>query len=83
MAQFTVTVSDAELKALEWDILDIQTWVDNALHNKARRCIDSVVEEYSDKQARKMSVSEKETFILITDIPTAAERQAELESIPK
>lgn len=80
MAQFIVTVSDAQLKALEWGIVDVQEWVNNALHNKARRCIDTIVEEHSEYQPKKLTVAQKEQIVLDTPLQTAAQKQAALEA---
>ena len=59
MTDFTVSLSDEEVKALEWDIADVQEWFENAIKNKARQCIDALVELHSDKQAGKISKAEK------------------------
>lgn len=42
MAQYTVIISDEEEKALLTDMVSIQDWLDNAVHNKARQCVDVV-----------------------------------------
>ena len=42
--QYTITLSDEEEKALLTDMMSIQEWIDNAIHNKARQCIDTVCE---------------------------------------
>jgi len=42
MITVSVQISDEEQKALEWDIVSLQEWADNALHNKARRCADEI-----------------------------------------
>jgi len=78
--ELKTTFSDAEKKALEWDIVDLQEWFDNFLHHKASRCIDRIVLEHSDKQPSKLTLAEKEQIVLNTPLKTAAERQAELEA---
>lgn len=80
MSQFTVTVSVAQQKALEWDIKDIQEWVDNALHNKARQCIDLIVKEHSDYQPDKLTVAQKEQIVTDANIQSTAKRQAAFEA---
>ena len=75
--ELKTTFSDAEVKALEWDIVSLQEWFDNFLHHKASRCIDRIVLEHSDKQPNKLSLAEKEQIVLDTPLKTAAERQAE------
>lgn len=45
MAQYTVTLSPEEEKALLTDMISIQDWLSNAIHNKARQCIDAMENE--------------------------------------
>ena len=73
-------LSNAEVKALLWDILDLNLWVQNALKNKARQCIDKIVEENSDKQPKKLTVADKEQIILTADIERALKRQKKFEA---
>lgn len=79
MAKYTVELSPEEEKALLTDMLLIQDWLNNAIHNKARQCIDAVVEEYSDKQPKKITEAEKYAIVREAEVKTAAERQAEFE----
>jgi len=39
MHEYTVRVSDAEKKALESDVVSLQDWLNNMIHQKARRLI--------------------------------------------
>lgn len=50
MGQFTVTLTEGEEKALLTDMISIQEWLCNALHNKARQCVDKVCEEALNDQ---------------------------------
>lgn len=79
MGEYTVTLSPEEEKALLTDIVSIQEWLDNAIHNKARQCIDRVVLEYSDKQPVKLPLEKKLAIVKATKVKTAAQRQAEEE----
>lgn len=79
MAQYTITISDEEEKALLTDMISIQTWIDNAIHNKARQCIDKIIEDYSDKQPKKISMVERNQIVRKAKVKTAAERNAESE----
>ena len=63
MRQYTVEITEEEFKALEATILDIQEWTQHAIKNKARKCIDRLVEEYSDKNLKKMSLDDKLEFV--------------------
>lgn len=72
MPTFTVEVSNEELKALEWDIADVQEWIQNAISNKARKMIDRAVETYTDKQPSKLSWEDKLTTVSGLDLPRAS-----------
>lgn len=74
MKQYTVTLSNEEEKALLVDVVSIQEWLDNAIHNKARQCIDKVVREYSDKQPSKITNQEKNLIVRAAKVETAIER---------
>ena len=43
MPEHTITVTDEELKALTWDIVDPPAWLDNLVHEKARKCADAII----------------------------------------
>ncbi len=80
MPDYTVTVSDEEEKALLTDMISIQDWLDNAIHNKARQCIDVIVEQHSDRQAKKLPPDEKLRVVREAKVESAAERQAKFEA---
>jgi hypothetical protein len=40
---YTITLNDAEVKALEHVVLDAQEWIQNAAKNRARISIDEIV----------------------------------------
>ena len=81
MGQYTVTLSAEEEKALLTDMISIQEWLDNAIHNKARQCIDAILWEYSNRNPNKMSSGEKGQLITSLALETAAERQAKSEPL--
>lgn len=74
MPTFTVTVSDEELKALEWDIYDVQAHIQNAISEKARRVMDTLVLQNTDKNPKKISKAEKECIIEGLTLGTAKQR---------
>lgn len=80
MRQFVVEINDAEEKALLTDMISIQDWIDNVIHNKARQCIDDIVEEVTDKRAKKVPVEEKLQIVGDAEVESAAERNARLEA---
>lgn len=74
MPQFTVIVSEEELKALEWDIYDVQEWIQNAISEKARRAIDILVEQKTDRNPRKVTLDGKLALVRAMTLETAKER---------
>jgi len=72
--EFIVIVSDEELKALEWDIYDVQDWIQNAISEKTRRTMDILIEKHTDKNPKKVSKTDKEAMIQSLKLETAKER---------
>jgi len=83
MATYTITLSDAEDKALGFVALSQQEWIDNAVHNRCRIAIEEIVAaEVQRLLADGETISgSKEDIVLAAPIKTAAERQAELEQL--
>lgn len=79
MPKFTVVVSDEDLKALEWDIYNVQEWIQNAISEKARRTVDILVEQNTDKNPRKIPRAEKEKIIRRLVLETAKEKTDRME----
>ena len=79
MKEFVITVSNEELKALEWDIYDVQAHFQNAINEKARRVINRLIEQHSDKNPKKISQDERKAIIQSLDLETAKERNARIE----
>lgn len=81
--QYTVTLSDAEDKALAVVAFSQQEWIDNAVHNRCRIAIEEIV---TAEVQRKLDAGEqitgtKEDIVLSAPIKTLAERQVELEQL--
>jgi len=81
---YTVSISDAEKKALEYIALSVQDWIDNAVDNRARIAIDEI---YNAEVARMTAdpditsiPADKDAVVLAADIKSAATRQAEAEA---
>ncbi len=82
MATYTITLSDAEDKALHIVALSAQDWIDNAVHERCRIAIDEIV---NTEVQRKLAIGEsisgsKEDIVNAADIESAAERQARVEA---
>ena len=82
MATYTITLSDAEDKALHVVALSAQDWIDNAVHERARIAIDEIVNaEVQRKLAAGQPITgSKEDIVIAADIESAAERQARAEA---
>jgi hypothetical protein len=82
MATYTITLSDAEDKALGVVALSQQDWIDNAVHERARIAIDEIV---NAEVQRKLAAGEpitgsKEDIVMAANIESAAQRQARVEA---
>ena len=82
MATYTITLSDAEDKALHVVALSAQDWIDNAVHERCRIAIDEIVNaEVQRKLAAGESITgSKEDIINAANIESAAQRQARIEA---
>ena len=82
MATYTITLSDAEDKALHVVALSAQDWIDNAVHERCRIAIDEIVNaEVQRKLAAGESITgSKEDIVNAANIESAAERQARIEA---
>jgi len=84
MATYTITLTDAEDKALRYVAFDPQDWIDNAVHNRCRQAVDQIYTEEVERMTNDSSVesipANKEQVVLAAEIQSAAERQAQSES---
>lgn len=82
MATYTITLSDAEDKALHVVALSAQDWIDNAVHERCRIAIDEIVAaEVARITAIGGTISgTKEDIVNAADVETAAERNARLQA---
>ena len=82
MATYTITLSDAEDKALKSVAVSAQDWIDNAVHERCRIAIDEIV---NAEVQRKLAAGEpitgsKEDIVMAANIESVAERNARLEA---
>ena len=80
---YTVTLSDAEDKALGYVAASQQEWIDNAAHERCRRAIEEIV---AMEIQRKLDAGEtisgsKEDIVMTANIKSATERNAEIRTI--
>jgi hypothetical protein len=82
MTTYTITLSDAEDKALHVVALSAQDWIDNAVHERCRIAIDEIVNAEVQRllAAGQPITGTKDDIVMAADIKSAAERQAELDA---
>jgi len=85
MTTYTIELTDAETKAMEFVALDVQEWVDNALKNRARIAMDEIYDAEVARMTNDPTVTsipaDKEAVVLAADVKSAAVRQAEAEAL--
>ena len=83
MTIYTIELTDAETKAMEYVALDVQDWADNALKNRARIAMDEIydaeVKRMTDDPDINSIPADKEAVVLAADIKSAVQRNAEAE----
>ena len=82
MATYTITLSDAEDKALHVVALSAQDWIDNAVHERCRIAIDEIVNAEVQRllAAGQPITGSKDDIVMAADVESAAERQARMEA---
>lgn len=73
---YTVTLTDAEDKALHYVAANAQEWIDNAVHERCRLAIEQIVQEEVQKKlaAGQPITGSKDDIVLNANIELAAER---------
>ena len=81
---YTVTLTEAETKAMEYIAADVQDWIDNAAHNRARIAIDEICDlyvKYKLDNNEAITATNKSDMVLAAYaeglVKTAAERNEE------
>ena len=77
--QYTITLSDAENKALGYVAASQQDWIDNAVHERCRIAMEDII---SAEVHRKLAANEtisgsKDDIVMAAPIKSAAEKNAE------
>jgi len=84
MATYTITLTAAQVKAMEYVALSPQDWVDNALQNRARQAMDEIYDSEVARMTADPTITsipaDKEAVVLAADIKSAAVRNAEAEA---
>ena len=77
---YTITLTDAQDKALSVVAIDQQDWIENAVFERCRIAIEEIVNaEVQRKLAAGETISgTKDDIVLAADIETAAERNTRI-----
>lgn len=81
MPQYTVTLTEAEDKALKVVALSAQDWIDNVVHERCRVSMEEIIaKEVQRKLAAGESITgTKDDIVLAAPIKTQAELMAEFD----
>jgi hypothetical protein len=76
---YTVTLSEAEDKAIHSVAANAQDWIDNAVHQRCAVAIEEIVASEVQRllAAGQPITGSKDDIVLAADIKSAAEREAE------
>ena len=82
MPSYTVTLTDAEDKALHVVAMSAQDWIQNAVKERCRLAIDEIVNaEVQRKLAAGESITgSKDDIVMAANVESAVEKQARLEA---
>ena len=85
MNTFTLTLTDAQLKALAFVAYDPQDWIENVVHERCRVAMEEIfVAEVARMVADPTTTSipaDREAVVLAADIKTAKDRADEQSSL--
>ena len=81
---YTIALTDAQVKAMEYIAVSVQDWADNALQNRARIAMDEIYDAEVARMTADPAITsipaDKEAVVLAADIKSAAVRNAESEA---
>lgn len=81
--EITITLTEAEAKALAYVAYSPQEWADNAVHERARIAMDEIFQIEVARMLADPNTTEipadREAVVLAADIQSAAERQQAVE----
>ena len=77
---YTITLTDAEQKAMEYIAVDVYDWIENAVKNRARIAIDDIVKEEVERITSNggQISGTKEDIVIAAPIKSAKQRNDEL-----
>ena len=84
MATYTITLTDAEVKAMEFVALSVQEWADNSVKTRAAHAIDQIYDQEVQRMQEDPDIdsipTDKSQVVLDADIKSAKQRQEEYEA---
>lgn len=80
--QYTVTLTDAEDKALSIVAIDQNEWIQNVVHERCRVAIEEIVQLEVQRllSEGKPIIGSKDDIVIAADIETAVERETRLQA---
>lgn len=82
MAEYTITLSEAEEKALAYVAFDPQDWIQNAASERARIAMEEIFQIEVQRMLQDPEITEipadREAVVLAADVESAAERNARI-----
>lgn len=81
MATYTVTLTDAEDKAIHTIAESAQDWIDNVVHNRCRIAMEEIVNAHVQEQlaaGQPLAGTTHEEIVLAVDVKSVAEKNAEI-----
>ena len=81
MAKYTITLTDAEEKAMAYVAYSVQDWIDNAVKNRARQAINEIynmeVERMQNDDSIDSIPTDKNQVVLDANIVAMADQEVE------
>jgi len=81
---YTITLTEAENKALAYIAVDPQDWIDNAVKERCRLAIEEIFQAEVQRMLSDPTITEipadRDAVVLAANIQSAAEKQAEIEA---
>lgn len=82
--KYTITLTDAENKALAFVAVSPQDWIDNAVKERCRLAIEEIFQSEVQRMLADPSITEipadRDAVVLAANVKSAAEKQAEIEA---
>lgn len=78
--EYTITIDSEEEKCLLRDMISIQWWLDNAIHERARVSMDKIITESGDGSENTV-IEKKKKIVKGLAFDTLAEKQAKKNNI--